>query len=105
VLENTEQMLTIFEKNGKPCFRVRVQPRSSHQSIVGCWNTALKVCLTAPPLEDRANRQLLELLADTLAVPRASIRILSGHRSRLKTVQILTLSRKELKTRITPYLV
>ncbi len=98
-------MLTIFEKNGKPCFRVRVQPRSSHESIVGCWNEALKVCLTAPPLKDRANRQLLELLADSLAVPRASIQILSGHRSRLKTVQILTLSRKELRTRITPYLV
>ena len=98
-------MLTIFERNGKPCFRVRVQPRSSQESIVGCWNQALKVRLTAPPLENRANRQLLELLADSLAVPRASIKILSGHRSRLKTVQILTLSRKELESRITPYLV
>ena len=98
-------MLTIFERNGKPCFRVRVQPRSSQESIVGCWNQALKVRLTAPPLENRANRQLLELLADSLAVPRASIKILSGHRGRLKTVQILTLSRKELESRITPYLV
>ena len=97
-------MITFFERNGKPCFRVRVQPRSSHESIVGCWNQALKVRLTAPPLEDRANRQLLELLADSLAIPRTSIKILSGHRSRLKTVQILTLSRKELKSRITPYL-
>ena len=98
-------MLTIFERNGKPCFRVRVQPRRSQESIVGCWNQALKVRLTAPPFENRANRQLLELLADSLAVPRASIKILSGHRSRLKTVQILTLSQKELESRITPYLV
>ena len=98
-------MIAVFERNGKPCFRVRVQPRSSQESIVGCWNQALKVRLTAPPLENRANRQLLELLADSLAVPRASIKILSGHRSRLKTVQILTLSRKELESRITPYLV
>ena len=96
-------MITFFERNGKPCFRV--QPRSSHKSIDGCCNQVLKVRLTAPPLEDRANRQLLELLADSLAVPRASIKILSGHRSRLKTVQILTLSRKELESRITPYLV
>ncbi len=98
-------MIAFFERNGKPCFRVRVQPRSSHEGIVGCWNQALKVRLTAPPLEDRANRQLLELLADCLAIPRASIKILSGHRSRLKTVQVVTLSRKELKSRITPYLV
>jgi uncharacterized protein (TIGR00251 family) len=98
-------MLTIFERNGKPCFRVRVQPRSSQESIVGCWNQALKVRLTAPPLENRANRQLLELLADSLAVPRASIKILSGHRGRLKTVQILSLSRKDLESRVTPYLV
>ena len=98
-------MLTIFERNGKPCFRVRVQPRSSQESIVGSWNQALKVRLTAPPLENRANRQLIELLADSLAVPRTSIKILSGHRSRLKTVQILALSRKELESRITPYLV
>ena len=98
-------MLTIFERNGKPCFRVRVQPRNRQESIVGCWNQALKVRLTAPPIEDRANRQLVELLADSLAVPRASIKILSGHRSRLKTVQILSLSRKDLESRVTPYLV
>ncbi len=98
-------MITIFEQGGKPCFRVRVQPRASNLAITGCWHEALRVRLTAPPVADRANRQLVELLASSLDISRSSIRLLAGRGSRLKTVQVLTLSENELKSRLTPYLV
>jgi hypothetical protein len=49
---------------------------------------ALKVRLTAPPVDDRANAALCRLLADALGVPASRVRIVSGERSRLKRVEV-----------------
>jgi hypothetical protein len=48
----------------------------------------MKVRLRAPALENRANDALVELLADLLGVPKSAVRILSGHRSRIKRVEV-----------------
>jgi uncharacterized protein len=78
----------ITEKDGTVCFAVRVQPRASRNEIVGEHQDALKIRLTAPPVDDRANDALRKLLAAHLKVPLAAVRIAAGERSRTKRVEI-----------------
>jgi uncharacterized protein (TIGR00251 family) len=78
----------ITVKDGSVIFAVRVQPRASCDEIVGEFQDALKIRLTAPPVDDRANEALRKLLAASLKVPLAAVRIASGERSRTKRVEI-----------------
>jgi len=78
----------ITEQDGWVSFAVRVQPRASRDEIVGEYQDGLKIRLTAPPVDDRANDALRRLLASRLKVPLAAVRIASGKRSRTKRVEI-----------------
>ena len=78
-------------------FAVRVQPRASRDEIVGEWNGALKIRLTAPPVDDRANEALCRLLAARLNVPVAAVRIISGARSRNKRVEVQGVSAEQVR--------
>ena len=81
--------MQITEKDGTVSFAVRVQPRASRDEIVGEYQDGLKIRLTAPPVDDRANVALRKLLAVRLKVPLAAVRIASGERSRTKRVEVL----------------
>jgi len=78
----------ITEEEGVASFTVRVQPRASRDEIAGAWQDGLKIRLTAPPLDDRANEALRRLLATRLKVPLSAVRIAAGERSRNKRVEI-----------------
>jgi len=78
----------ITEKDGVLSFAIRVQPRASRDEIGGVWQGGLKIRLTAPPVDDRANEALQRLLAARLKVPLAAVRIAAGERSRNKRVEI-----------------
>ena len=80
--------------------RIRVAPRSSSNGIVGEENGVLKIRLTAPPVEGKANKALRGLLAKRLGLPKGSIEIVSGEKSRNKTVRIRGLSRQEVEGRL-----
>lgn len=80
--------IDVAEKAGRISFRVRVQPRASRDSIGGEWEGALKVKITAPPVDSRANDALCRLLAKYLNVPTGAVRLLSGERSRTKRVEV-----------------
>jgi uncharacterized protein (TIGR00251 family) len=95
----------VFSKDGMACLRVRVQPRSSKNEVVGMYNTALKIRLTAPPLDDRANHQLRKFLAKLLQLGMDDVVVLSGLRARTKTIGIVNLSKSELLDRLAQYLV
>jgi hypothetical protein len=69
-------------------FAVRVQPRASRNAVEGEWQGALKVRLTAPPVDDKANAALCAFLAEQLNIPRSAVRILAGERSRNKRVEV-----------------
>ena len=69
-------------------FGVRVQPRASRNAVEGEWQGALKVRLTAPPVDDKANAALCAFLAEQLNIPRSAVRILAGERSRNKRVEV-----------------
>jgi uncharacterized protein (TIGR00251 family) len=77
-----------MEKDGVVSFAVRVQPRASRDEIAGEWQDGLKIRLTAPPVDDRANEALRRLLAERLKVPLSAVRIASGERSRSKRVEV-----------------
>ena len=74
--------------DGSVSFYVQVQPRASRDAIEGEYAGALKIRLTAPPVDDRANEALVRLLAERLNVPLAAVRIASGERSRTKRVEV-----------------
>jgi uncharacterized protein len=63
---------------------VFVQPRSSKNMIAGLHNQALKIKLTSPPVNGAANKMCIQYLAKCLNVPKSSIEIVSGHKSRTK---------------------
>jgi uncharacterized protein len=67
---------------------VRVQPRASDNRIVGVHGEALKVRLTAPPVDGAANEALVELLAGTFGIPTRAITIVAGMSSRTKVVEL-----------------
>jgi uncharacterized protein (TIGR00251 family) len=83
----------ITEKDGTLSFAVRVQPRASRDEIAGEWQDGLKIRLTAPPVDDRANEALRHLLAARLKVPLAAVRIVAGERSRSKRIEIRGVTR------------
>ncbi|MDN5292892.1 MAG: uncharacterized protein PWQ31_197 [Eubacteriales bacterium] len=67
---------------------VKVQPRSNRNQVVGVEGDALKVKITAPPVDGEANRALLEFLAEKLGVAKSRLRILNGESGRRKVIFI-----------------
>jgi uncharacterized protein (TIGR00251 family) len=80
--------LTVVPRGSVVRFSVRVQPRASRSAIEGVHAGALKVRLTAPPVDGAANEALVELLADRLGVPKRAVVIVGGASSRTKVVEV-----------------
>ena len=68
--------------------KVLIQPRSSRNIIIGLHGDALKIKLTAPPVDGAANKMCIQYLAKSLKMPRSSLEIISGQTSRKKSVLI-----------------
>lgn len=81
--------LTIQQKTDGIIFKIRVQPRSSKNKVAGLYGDALKINLTAPPVDNAANKACSAYLAKLLSVPKSSVKIVSGHTGRNKQVMVL----------------
>ena len=68
--------------------KIYLQPKSSKNEIVGPYRDGIKIRVTAPPAEGKANDALIRFLARTLEIPLSCIEIIKGHHSREKTVKI-----------------
>jgi uncharacterized protein YggU (UPF0235/DUF167 family) len=77
-----------------------VIPGAGKPGVVGRYGEAWKLRVTAPPERGKANDATLELLADTLGLGTASLRLVSGHGSRDKTVEIWGLTTDEAERRL-----
>ena len=88
-------MIEIGERDGGVTFAVRVAPRASRNAIEGEHGGALKIRLTAPPVDDRANDALRRLLAERLNVPVAAVRIVMGETRRTKRVSVAGVTRAQ----------
>lgn len=69
-------------------FSVHVQPRASRNEICGLHGDAIKIRLTSPPVEGEANRLCIEYLARLFGVPKSSMAIIAGEKSRQKTIRV-----------------
>jgi uncharacterized protein len=81
---------------------VYVAPRASANKIVGLHNGAIKISLTAPPVDGAANKALLEFLAGALGVPRSSLSLVSGHTSRNKVVRVAGVGAEAAMRKLAP---
>jgi uncharacterized protein (TIGR00251 family) len=93
-------LIPIRDTDKGATFAVRVQPRASRNAIAGEMGDALKLALTAPPVEGKANEACVDFLAILLKVPRSSITIASGESSRNKVIRIAGLSASEVGIRL-----
>lgn len=89
--------LSIQEDDNSVTFEVRVAPRASRNAIIGVHEGALKVALTAPPVEGAANDALRKLIAKTLGVPKSNITIIRGERARTKLLRIRGVTAEALR--------
>jgi len=79
-------MFLVTEKPEGLVFKIFVQPKASKNMIAGLYGDALKIKLTAPPVEGAANKMCLKFLAKCLKVPLGSLEIISGYSSRTKRI-------------------
>jgi uncharacterized protein (TIGR00251 family) len=93
-------MLTIRETAVGVQFAVRVIPGASKNEVAGIQDDALKLKLTAPPVEGKANRACVDFLAGLLRVRRSALAITAGEKSRKKTVSVDGMGRGELEERL-----
>ena len=85
-------MIPIKESAGAVSFAVKVHPRAKTNAITGELGEALKLSLTSPPIEGRANEACIEFFAKFLKVPRSSVTIASGQTSRNKVIRVAGVS-------------
>ena len=81
-------------------FAIKVHPRAKKNAITGKVGDALKISLTAPPVDGRANEACIEFLAKLLKVPRTSVTIASGHTGRNKTIRVAGLTAQQARERL-----
>jgi len=84
----------------KARIQIRLTPRAARDQIVGWGDGVLRVRVSALPVEGKANAALERLLAEALDVPKIAVGIVSGPRSRDKTVAIEGLSQEEALERL-----
>lgn len=89
-------LLDIREESGGVLFKVRVLPRSSKNQVVGFYDDALKLRLTAAPLEGKANEACRAFLAEILSVPRSRVEIVTGQASRNKLIKVTGVSAEKV---------
>lgn len=81
-------MMDIHVKGNSATFWVRVKPRSSRERLTRDSAGGLRLEVHAAPTEGEANRASVEFLARSLRLPRASVEIVSGRKSRRKLVRV-----------------
>ena len=93
---DTGARIKITESPEGVLFTVHVQPRASRNEVCGVQGDELKLRLTAPPVEDAANRLCIEYIAKLLGIAKSRVSITSGAKSRHKTVKITGITSAEI---------
>jgi len=89
-------MVPITESGDGVSFAVKVHPRAKKNAVSGEVGGALKISLTAPPIDGRANQACIAFLAELLNIPRSSMTITSGQNSRNKIIHVAGVSADDI---------
>lgn len=93
-------MIPIKDTSSGASFQVKVHPRAKKNAVTGTVGDALKLGLTAPPIEGRANDACIAFFAELLNVPRSSVTIAAGHSSRNKVILIAGMTPAQVEERL-----
>lgn len=93
-------MISIQEHGDGVSLKIKVQPKASKNQVAGIIEDALKIRLTAPPVDGAANKACIEFVAELLGVAKSQVEILSGHTGRSKVVKVYGLSREQVTKKI-----
>lgn len=93
-------MIPIRDTSHGATFSVKVHPRAKKNAIAGEFGDALKLALTAPPVDGAANAACIKFLAEVLDVPRSSVTIAAGETSRQKLIRIQGLTATQVEQRL-----
>ena len=88
---------TVRQAESGVTFIVRVQPKASRNQVDGFSAHRLRLRVTAPPQDGKANVAVISLLAETLGLPKSRLRIIRGHGSREKVVQVTSITQEDLE--------
>lgn len=80
--------------------KVKIVPGSSKNKIVGVYNDALKITITAPPVEGKANKKCITYLAKYFDVAKSKVEIISGKSSKNKFIKIYDISQEKFLEKI-----
>jgi uncharacterized protein (TIGR00251 family) len=80
--------------------RLRIQPKAARTELVGLHGDAIRIRLTAPPVDGAANEALLKFLADKLSVPLRAVRLTAGEASRSKVVTVTGIDLQHVTERL-----
>jgi uncharacterized protein len=93
-------MVAIKNSPSGATFAVKVHPRAKKNAITGEVGDALKLALTAPPVDGKANEACIEFFAKLLNLPRSSVTIASGQTSRNKVIRVAGLTAQQVRDRL-----
>ncbi len=94
------RMIPIRDTASGATFSVKVHPRAKKDAIAGTVGDTLKLALTAPPVEGKANEACIRFFAEFLRVPRSSVTIAAGETSRNKGVRVHGLTAAQVEERL-----
>ena len=82
---------------------VQIQPRSSKDQIIGLHDGRIKIKISAPPVDGRANESLIEFMAKVLGVSKSKVEIVKGHTSKFKTLKVLGITQEFYRSFLEKY--
>ena len=93
-------MIPVHDTPAGATFQVKVHPRARKNAITGVLGDALKLALTSPPVEGRANEACIEFIAKFLNVPPSSVTIAAGESSRQKLIRVTTIRTAQVEEKL-----
>ncbi|MCR5261187.1 MAG: DUF167 domain-containing protein [Candidatus Gastranaerophilales bacterium] len=96
--ENNQKFITVSEKG--VILAVKLTPNASKNEIIGYCDEYVKIKVSAPPNENKANKKLTEFAADFFDVAKSNVELIAGDKSRLKKLLIKNVSEEFVKQKI-----
>lgn len=96
-MPETKPALDIQEDDGGVTVKVHLQPRAHRERVVGVHGDALKIQVTAAPIEGQANDACVAFFARALGIPKSKVAVVGGLGSRDKRVRVQGVSRADIE--------
>ena len=92
--------MCLKEEGGTLILKVLVQPRASKNEVVGIHGGCLKIRVTSPPIEGKANKMLCEFLSQLIGIGKKHIKVIGCQRSRIKQVRVSGSNLEEVRKKL-----